>query len=97
MLRHRDEDVQKQLVFTVSAEDREDTHTHICESGVTEALETTMCRQRGSRTEPKRAPEGAAKGTRPLEDTNKGRSQSGDDDRCEEREWMTTSDVAKVK
>ena len=64
---------------------------------MTEALETTMCRERGSRTEPKRAPEGATKGTRPLEVTNKGLSQSGDDDRCEEREWMTTSDVAEVK
>ena len=51
-----------------------DTHTH--KSGVTEALEIAMCRERKrvkkKKTEPGRAPEGMAKDTRSLEDTNKG-------------------------
>lgn len=101
VLHYRDEDVQKQLIVTVSAEDWQDTHIHIHESGVTEALEIAMCRDRKRvkkrKTEPGRTPEGMAKDTRSLEATNKGQSQSGDNDSCKEREWMTMSDVAEVK
>lgn len=65
-------------------------HTHTHKSGVMEALEITMCRERKRvkkrKTEPRRAPEGMAKHMRSLEDTNKGQFQSGDNDSCKERE-----------